>query len=162
MDRSRNHRQPHRKEAESPAEVGVLVVCLRNQASLLDQKGLPLPYLILWAKTAPSGSQVDFRSRIGPFSRMDLRLWRCGNGDQSLREPPHVCTTLVNAARRIFPSFLLVLPLRSVRVWDVEKGFCTHSFKGHQGVVSRVLFHPDAHRLQVSTPPGQSSRGSAH
>jgi len=29
----------------------------------------------------------------------------------------------------------------TVRVWDVEKGFCTHNFKGHQGVVSCVKFH---------------------
>lgn len=31
---------------------------------------------------------------------------------------------------------------RLVRVWDVEKGFCTHNFIGHKGVVSCVKFHP--------------------
>ena len=29
---------------------------------------------------------------------------------------------------------------RTVRVWDIEGGFCTHSFSGHNGVVLRVLF----------------------
>eukprot|EP00899_Mesostigma_viride_P028342 jgi/Mesvir1/8693/Mv02630-RA.2 len=38
---------------------------------------------------------------------------------------------------------------RSVRVWDVEKGFCTHSFRGHEGMVTTVIFHPDASRLQL-------------
>ncbi|PON77530.1 Guanine nucleotide-binding protein, beta subunit [Parasponia andersonii] len=32
---------------------------------------------------------------------------------------------------------------RKVLVWDVDGGFCTHYFKGHKGVVSTVLFHPD-------------------
>jgi WD40 repeat protein len=39
---------------------------------------------------------------------------------------------------------------RRVMVWDVELGFCTHAFRGHNGVVSCVLFHPDIERLLVS------------
>lgn len=35
---------------------------------------------------------------------------------------------------------------RKVMVWDVDGGFCTHFFKGHDGVVSTVLFHPDSNR----------------
>lgn len=31
---------------------------------------------------------------------------------------------------------------RAVKVWDLQGGFCTHSFTGHTGVVMRVLFHP--------------------
>ncbi|KAJ1991255.1 U3 small nucleolar RNA-associated protein [Dimargaris cristalligena] len=31
----------------------------------------------------------------------------------------------------------------TVKVWDLEGGFCTHNFKGHQGLVSSVKFHPD-------------------
>ncbi len=38
---------------------------------------------------------------------------------------------------------------RRVMVWDVELGFCTHAFRGHKGVVSCVLFHPDIERLLV-------------
>lgn len=34
-------------------------------------------------------------------------------------------------------------------MWDVEKGFCTHNFTGHGGVVTAVAFHPDPHRLQL-------------
>lgn len=31
----------------------------------------------------------------------------------------------------------------TVKVWDIAGGFCTHNFKGHGGVISAVLFHPD-------------------
>ena len=38
-----------------------------------------------------------------------------------------------------------------VRVWDVAKGFCTHSFRGHKGVISCVRFHPDPNRWTLFT-----------
>lgn len=36
---------------------------------------------------------------------------------------------------------------KKVCVWDVDGGFCTHFFRGHQGVVTTVTFHPDPKRL---------------
>lgn len=39
---------------------------------------------------------------------------------------------------------------RKVLVWDVDGGFCTHFFKGHKGVVTNIMFHPDPSRLIVS------------
>lgn len=38
---------------------------------------------------------------------------------------------------------------RTVRVWDIAGGFCTHSFKEHTDIVRTVTFHPDPQRLQV-------------
>ncbi|KAJ1330692.1 hypothetical protein BSLG_009144 [Batrachochytrium salamandrivorans] len=35
----------------------------------------------------------------------------------------------------------------TVKVWDVDRGYCTHNFKGHGGIVSVVKFHPDPKRL---------------
>jgi len=40
---------------------------------------------------------------------------------------------------------------RNVFVWDARKGHCTHSFKGHTGVVNYLQFHPDARRLLLFT-----------
>jgi U3 small nucleolar RNA-associated protein 13 len=39
---------------------------------------------------------------------------------------------------------------RKVLVWDVDGGYCTHFFKGHGGVVSCVMFHPDPEKQIVS------------
>lgn len=36
---------------------------------------------------------------------------------------------------------------RTVRVWDVEKGYCTHNFRDHTDIVQTVYFHPDPNRL---------------
>lgn len=36
---------------------------------------------------------------------------------------------------------------RTVRVWNAEKSFCTHSFRGHSSLISRVYFHPRPDRL---------------
>ena len=35
------------------------------------------------------------------------------------------------------------------QVWDADKRYCTHNFRGHTGVVVRVDFVPDAKRLQL-------------
>ena len=38
----------------------------------------------------------------------------------------------------------------SVRVWDMERGYCTHSFRDlHSDVVQRVLFHPIPNNLTL-------------
>ncbi|CAN0167336.1 unnamed protein product, partial [Ectocarpus fasciculatus] len=39
----------------------------------------------------------------------------------------------------------------TAKVWDVERGYCTHNFRGHTGVVSVVAFHPDPKRLTLVT-----------
>lgn len=39
---------------------------------------------------------------------------------------------------------------RKILVWDVDGGFCTHYFKGHKGLVTSLMFHPDANRLLVN------------
>ncbi|TDH70630.1 uncharacterized protein CCR75_005099 [Bremia lactucae] len=38
---------------------------------------------------------------------------------------------------------------RTVRVFDIDKGFCTHNFRGHAGIVTLVQFHPDAAQLSL-------------
>mmetsp|Transcript_48422 Transcript_48422/g.95929 ORF Transcript_48422/g.95929 Transcript_48422/m.95929 type:complete len:1007 (+) Transcript_48422:70-3090(+) len=38
---------------------------------------------------------------------------------------------------------------RTIRVWDMAGGFCTHSFRDHTDIIRSVQFHPDPQRLQV-------------
>lgn len=35
------------------------------------------------------------------------------------------------------------------QVYDVDKGYVTHNFSGHRGIVSGLRFHPDPQRLQL-------------
>ena len=35
----------------------------------------------------------------------------------------------------------------TVRVWDIDGGYCTHNFRGHGGVITALKFHPDIKRL---------------
>ncbi|XP_072044445.1 transducin beta-like protein 3 [Amphiura filiformis] len=35
----------------------------------------------------------------------------------------------------------------TIKVWDIIRAYCTHSFKGSHGVVSVVEFHPDPEKL---------------
>jgi WD40 repeat protein len=46
---------------------------------------------------------------------------------------------------------------RSVRVWDIIKGYCTHSFTVHTDIVKTVVFHPDPQRLQLFSTSDDNS-----
>ena len=43
---------------------------------------------------------------------------------------------------------------RALFVWDADRGFCSHAFRGHNGVVTSVMFHPDPDNLLVSITTG--------
>lgn len=38
---------------------------------------------------------------------------------------------------------------RRVCVWDIYRGYCTHSFRDHTDILHSVQFHPDGERLQL-------------
>lgn len=46
---------------------------------------------------------------------------------------------------------------RTVKVFDVDKGFCTHNFRGHAGIVTLVKFHADPKRLQLVSSSDDST-----
>lgn len=37
----------------------------------------------------------------------------------------------------------------TIRVWDLHKGYCTHSFRDHSGVIRRLKFIGDANSLRL-------------
>ena len=38
---------------------------------------------------------------------------------------------------------------KTVKVWDILKGYCTHSFSDHSDVVKVVRFHPNPEKLML-------------
>ncbi|OQS02355.1 U3 small nucleolar RNA-associated protein [Thraustotheca clavata] len=46
---------------------------------------------------------------------------------------------------------------RSVKVFDIEKGFATHNFRKHTGIVTLVKFHFDAKKLLVASSSDDST-----
>ncbi|OQS00858.1 U3 small nucleolar RNA-associated protein [Achlya hypogyna] len=46
---------------------------------------------------------------------------------------------------------------RTVKVFDIEKGFCTHNFKKHSGIVTLVKFHWDPKQLLVASSSDDST-----
>jgi U3 small nucleolar RNA-associated protein 13 len=46
---------------------------------------------------------------------------------------------------------------RIVRVWNILKGYCTHSFTGHSDIVRTVMFHPHASQLHLFSTSDDSS-----
>jgi U3 small nucleolar RNA-associated protein 13 len=37
----------------------------------------------------------------------------------------------------------------TIRVWDLERGYCTHSLKGHGGLITALKFHPNPSYIQL-------------
>ncbi|KAI9473051.1 WD40-repeat-containing domain protein [Coemansia mojavensis] len=37
----------------------------------------------------------------------------------------------------------------TVRVWDIDRGYCTHNFKGHGGPIAKVRFYPLSNDLKL-------------
>ncbi|CAL1526303.1 unnamed protein product [Lymnaea stagnalis] len=37
----------------------------------------------------------------------------------------------------------------TIKIWDIVRGYFTHNFKGHSGVIRLVTFHPHSERLQL-------------
>eukprot|EP01039_Chlorochromonas_danica_P017173 gene17173-20422_t len=46
---------------------------------------------------------------------------------------------------------------RSVKVWDILKGYCTHSFTNHTDIVKVVRFHPDPDKLALFSSSDDNS-----
>jgi len=37
----------------------------------------------------------------------------------------------------------------TIKIWDVEKGYCTHNFRGHSGIISVLKFHFMPNKLEL-------------
>lgn len=38
---------------------------------------------------------------------------------------------------------------KSIKIWDIDNKYCTHNFRGHEGIVTTIKFHPNPSKLQL-------------
>eukprot|EP00112_Aurelia_sp_Birch-Aquarium-sp1_P018301 Seg435.11 transcript_id=Seg435.11/GoldUCD/mRNA.D3Y31 product="Transducin beta-like protein 3" protein_id=Seg435.11/GoldUCD/D3Y31 len=79
-----------------------------------------------------------------------LRQWDWKNGKvtrkfKALHNSPIICM--------VFDPTSTLLATGStdstIKIWDIVKQYCTHNFRGSQGVVHFVQFHPDPEKLML-------------
>ncbi|CAM9151466.1 unnamed protein product [Ectocarpus sp. 4 AP-2014] len=94
----------------------------------------------------PNGSEIVTASRS-----LLLRHWEIATGDckRAIKAHDHIvrCMDYDGTGTLVATGS----SDSTAKVWDVERGYCTHNFRGHTGVVSVVAFHPDPKRLTLVT-----------
>jgi len=97
-----------------------------------------------------SGRKVFCASRSGHVTRLEyesstlrrLKTWQ-----------PHKSSPVLDMAIDNTGSLLCTGSAdRTARVWDIERGYCTHAFRGaHGGALTAVAFHPSINAARVYT-----------
>lgn len=88
----------------------------------------------------------DGRHLVSASRSLVMRTWDLSNGQMVRSYKAHEAPIIVMDADRTSTLVATGSADSTVKVWDVDKGYCTHNFKGHGGVVSAVKFHPDKHK----------------
>ena len=80
-----------------------------------------------------------------------LRLWDASNGMMIRSWKAHEAPVLAMECDASSTLMATGSADSTIKVWDIEKGFCTHNLKGHSGIISCLSFHPDAQRLLLAS-----------
>ncbi|KAI9144700.1 WD40-repeat-containing domain protein [Paraphysoderma sedebokerense] len=84
----------------------------------------------------PNGTQLCSASRSLLLTLWDLttgqvvRQWKAHEAPVIVMDFDHTSTLVATGSAD-----------STIKVWDTDKGFCTHNLKGHRGVISAVKFH---------------------
>jgi U3 small nucleolar RNA-associated protein 13 len=93
---------------------------------------------------APDGKSIVTVGRLGIMRRFDVtsgaevRLWKSGEG---------VVLTLAYDGTSTLVAAGTAVGL--VKVFDTDRGYCTHVFRRHVPTVTAVAFHPKPNQLQL-------------
>jgi U3 small nucleolar RNA-associated protein 13 len=77
---------------------------------------------------------------------MLMRTWDLSTGQITRSYKAHDAPVIVMDIDRTSTLVATGSADSTVKVWDIDKGYCTHNFRGHGGVVSAVKFHPSKDR----------------
>lgn len=90
----------------------------------------------------PNGSEI-----VVSLRNLLLRHYRLGDKEPVRSIRGHQMPVVAMAYDRTGTLVATGSADKTVRVWDIPRGHCTHSFREHSDVVQMVRFHPDPSRL---------------
>ena len=102
-----------------------------------------------------SGTKVFCASRSGRVVRLDAM--EDGRGGTTMRRTkawsPHKTSPVLDMCVDVTGTLLCTGSAdRTARVWDIERGYCTHAFRGkHGGAVTATAFHPSVREARAFT-----------
>lgn len=95
----------------------------------------------------PSRREIVVANRSGMIRHWDVDERRVLNEWKGTHKTPVLCMAYD-------PTGTLVATGgsdRVVMVWDVERGYATHHFRGHEAIVTHLRFHPDPKKLMLAS-----------
>ncbi|KAJ3300782.1 Transducin (beta)-like 3 [Borealophlyctis nickersoniae] len=91
----------------------------------------------------------DGKHLVSASQSLLLKLWDLATGEEVRSWKAHEAPVITMD----FDSTSTLVATGSadstVKVWDVDRGYCTHNLKGHHGIISVVKFHPDKKNLRL-------------
>jgi hypothetical protein len=91
----------------------------------------------------PGGAEMVTASKNGLLRHWNLADRRCVRAWKSAHSSPVLSMDYDSTGTLLATGG----SDKTVQVWDVEKGYATHNFRGHAGTVHAVHFHPDPRHL---------------
>lgn len=139
--------------SSSTTSSGLLLACTHNERIMFvdpsnARLALAIPTeeeVVTTFATDPSGRWLVTCGYSLLLRQWDLRTGQCTNSWKAPHKAP-----ITQMAFSPDGAYLATGSAdRTLSVWDFAHGFYTHKFKGHQGVVTCVAFHPEAGRLEL-------------
>lgn len=101
---------------------------------------------------------------VSASTSLQIHVWDLSSLKESKEEADATSTTTITAIKNFKGHQGPIVSLQydssgtmlasgsvdtTVKVWNIENGYCTHNLRGHTQGVRLVRFHPDAQQLQL-------------
>ncbi|KAJ2249516.1 U3 small nucleolar RNA-associated protein, partial [Coemansia sp. RSA 454] len=125
----------------------IAVLDMASGQKLADLKGDT--ELITTFAVKPDGSHLVSASRSMQLVVWDLRTFKIERTFKA--RDSHILAMDIDATSTLVATGLAD---GTVNVWDIDRGYCTHNFKGHGAMITSVRFHPSTENLCLVSASG--------